>query len=185
MRNDIEQCTRHYRRKRDENYRRASAGCGETCRDGKKKELGVIATKTSIESGAFQLSISRFAPDAKITAAACPDFVPMIESGHYLPDDPMVQRIVAQSLEPLKDVGALLLGCTHYGLIADAISAYLGPDTILVGRRTLLRKRRRVICATAACLHPKAAARAITQAAALVDFETLAPIMLGYGLKAP
>lgn len=57
----------------------------------------------------------------------------MIESGHYLPDDPMVQRIVAQSLEPLKNVGALLLGCTHYGLIADAISAYLGPDTILVG----------------------------------------------------
>lgn len=83
-----------------------------------RKELGVIATKTSIESGAFQLGVSRFAPDAKITAVACPDFVPMIESGHYLPDDPMVQRIVAQSLEPLKDVGALLLGCTHYGLIA-------------------------------------------------------------------
>lgn len=67
-----------------------------------RKELGVIATKTSIESGAFQLGVSRFAPDAKITAVACPDFVPMIESGHYLPDDPMVQRIVAQSLEPLK-----------------------------------------------------------------------------------
>ena len=42
-----------------------------------RKKLGVIATKTSIESGAFQLGVSRFAPDAKITAVACPDFVPI------------------------------------------------------------------------------------------------------------
>ena len=150
-----------------------------------RKELGVIATKTSIESGAFQLSISRFAPDAKITAAACPDFVPMIESGHYLPDDPMVQRIVAQSLEPLKDVGALLLGCTHYGLIADAICEYLGKTSSLSGRRTLLRKRRCVICATATCSHPAAAARAITQAAARPILRLWLPLCSATGLKAP
>ena len=172
----------HYRRKRDENYRRAPAGCRKSFRDG-RKELGVIATKTSIESGAFQLSISRFAPDAKITAAACPDFVPMIESGHYLPDDPMVQRIVAQSLEPLKDVGALLLGCTHYGLIADAISAYLGKDVVLVGAADASAETTVRYLRDCDMLASGGGSESYYTSGSTADFEALAPIMLGYGLK--
>ena len=56
----------------------------------------------------------------------------MIESGHYLPSDPVVRDAVARSLEPLKGVGALLLGCTHYGLISAAIEDYMGAETRLV-----------------------------------------------------
>ena len=148
-----------------------------------RKRLGVIATKTSIESGAFQKEIGRFAPTAEITAIACPDFVPMIESGHYLPSDPMVRDVVERSLEALKGVGALLLGCTHYGLIAEAISAYLGADVILVGAAD----------ASAQCLaqylreHDMLAAGGGSESyytsGSTADFETLAPVMLGYELK--
>lgn len=148
-----------------------------------RKELGVIATKTSIESGAFQLGVSRFAPDAKITAVACPDFVPMIESGHYLPDDPMVQRIVAQSLEPLKNVGALLLGCTHYGLISDAISAYLGKDVVLVGAADASAETTARYLRDCDMLASGGGSESYYTSGSTADFEALAPIMLGYGLK--
>lgn len=148
-----------------------------------RKKLGVIATKTSIESGAFQAEISRFAPDAFVSAVACPEFVPMIESGHYLPTDPMVRDVVARSLKPLEGFGALLLGCTHYGLIADAISAFLGSDVILVGAAD----------ASAQCLERylkdndlaacSGGEESYYTSGSTADFETLAPIMLGYELK--
>lgn len=100
-----------------------------------KKRLGVIATKTSIESGAFEREISLRCPSASVTALACPKFVPMIESGAFSPEDPEVQAVVAETLAPLREAGveALLLGCTHYGIISEAIQAYLGDDIVLVG----------------------------------------------------
>lgn len=65
---------------------------------------------------------------------ACPDFVPLIESGHYSPDDALIREAVARYLRPMKDagVGAILLGCTHYGLISAAIEDYMGAETRLV-----------------------------------------------------
>ncbi len=148
-----------------------------------RKKLGVIATKTSIESGAFQAEISRFAPEAEITAVACPDFVPMIESGHYLPSDPMVRDVAARSLEPLKGVGALLLGCTHYGLIAEAISAYLGADVILVGAADASAQCLAQYLRENGLLASSGGSESYYTSGSAEDFEALAPIMLGYELK--
>ena len=148
-----------------------------------KKTLGVIATKTSIESGAFQTEISRRAPDAEVTALACPEFVPMIESGHYLPSDPVVRDAVARSLEPLKGVGALLLGCTHYGLISDAISAYLGPDVILVGAADASAQCLVQYLRETDRLAVHGGSESYYTSGSTADFEALAPVMLGYELK--
>ena len=144
-----------------------------------RKKLGVIATKTSIESGAFQAEISRLAPEAEVTALACPEFVPMIEGGHYLPDDPIVRNVVSRSLEPLKSVGALLLGCTHYGLIADAISAYLGSDVILVGAADASAQ----YLSENNLLASDGGDESYYTSGSTADFESLAPVMLGYALK--
>ena len=148
-----------------------------------RKKLGVIATKTSIESGAFQAEIGRLAPDAQLTAIACPEFVPMIESGHYLPSDPMVRDVVERSLEPLKGVGALLLGCTHYGLIAEAISAYLGEDVILVGAADSAAQCLARYLRGHDMLASAGGSESYYTSGSTADFEALAPIMLGYELK--
>jgi len=96
--------------------------------------LGVIATRASIESGVFKRRITQLAPEKKVIAVPCQSFVELIESGHSAPDDPMVQDCVAQSLEPLRQQGisALLLGCTHFGYLSEAIRAYLGDEVKLV-----------------------------------------------------
>ena len=58
----------------------------------------------------------------------------IIEDGHTAPSDPVVRGCVGKSLLPLKGKGlaALLLGCTHFGFLSEAISAYLGAEVMLI-----------------------------------------------------
>ena len=96
--------------------------------------LGIIATAASIKAGAFRRALTEKAPGRQIIDLPCPDFVPLIESGHTRPEDPALRRAVEEALAPVKaaGAGALLLGCTHYGIISDAIRDYLGPEVALV-----------------------------------------------------
>ena len=96
--------------------------------------LAVIATAASIRSGAFAKALQQRCPGREILAVSCPDFVPLIEGGHGEKDDPLLLDAVARYLEPVRKAkaAALLLGCTHYGIIADALREYLGPETELV-----------------------------------------------------
>ena len=100
----------------------------------KSGPLAVIATAASIRSGAFARALQQRCPDRAILAVPCPDFVPLIESGHTDREDPLLRCAVARYLQPVRDAGAaaLLLRCTHYGIIAGALRDYLGPETELV-----------------------------------------------------
>lgn len=96
--------------------------------------IGVIATAASIRSGGFQRALRASCPDAEILAVPCPDFVPLIESGRYSPEDAALRRAVEEYLTPIRDGGAraLVLGCTHYGLIEEAIRAFLGDGVRII-----------------------------------------------------
>ena len=93
--------------------------------------LGVIATEASVRSGSFERALREACPGREILAVPCPDFVPLIESGHDS-EHPAVREAVARYCAPLRGADAVLLGCTHYGIIGRAIAAYLGPETALV-----------------------------------------------------
>ena len=148
------------------------------------KRLGVIATQCSVESGAFQKELLRLRPDAEVTALACPEFVPMIERGHYTADDAEVRKTVAETLRPLKEAGveALLLGCTHYGLIAEAISDYLGRDVELIGAADASARVLKAYI-EAEGMQADGGDEQYYTSGSVEDFTALAPIMLGYGLK--
>ena len=96
--------------------------------------IGVIATAACIAGGAFQRGLAAACPGKELVAVACPAFVPLIESGHYDPDDAALQRAVAEYLAPIRDAGAgtLVLGCTHYGLIEEAIRRFMGEDVRVI-----------------------------------------------------
>lgn len=96
--------------------------------------LGVIATSASVKSGAFQRALEKLCPGREIISVACPDFVTLIESGHSGAEDELVCAAVEKYLRPMKKAGcaAVLLGCTHFGIIAEAISAYMGGETRLI-----------------------------------------------------
>ena len=104
------------------------------CAVSRKGKIGVIATPATINSGRFQAAIEENWPGADVLAKSCPLFVPLVENGHYLPDDPIVIPTVELYLRPFREWGAetLILGCTHYPLLMDAIRNYLGPGVRLI-----------------------------------------------------
>lgn len=96
--------------------------------------VAVIATAASIASGAYQRALEAACPGRRVLGIPCPDFVPLIESGHTDASDPLVQDAVRRYLQPAReaDAGVLLLGCTHYGIIEEAITDFLGSEVTLV-----------------------------------------------------
>ncbi len=95
--------------------------------------IGVIATEATVASGAYRRAIRRLRPTAEVLERACPLLVPLVEEGRG-PDDPIVRAVLAEYLAPLVEahVAAVVLGCTHYPLLASGIAAVLGPDVVLV-----------------------------------------------------
>ena len=142
--------------------------------------VGVIATEATVRAGAFAEALRARCPGRRIVSVACPDFVPLIESGHVLPDDPAVAEAAERYLAPLRaeKPQALLLGCTHYGLIAPAIRACLGAEVELVEASSCAAAR----MAAYLTEHGMCGGRGRLQCLTSGDrarFAALAPLLLG------
>ena len=108
----------------------AQAACGLT-RNGK---VGVIGTEATIKSGSYGKAIRGIRPDVSVIGAACPLFVPLVENGFTARDNKVAQLVTEQYLAPIKKEGVdtLILGCTHYPIIKDVISDFMGDSVTLV-----------------------------------------------------
>jgi glutamate racemase len=99
-----------------------------TTRNGR---VGVIGTKATITSGAYTDALAA-APHVTVTGAACPQFVDFIERG--ITSGRALLGVAHAYLEPLQraDVDTLILGCTHYPLLAGLIGLVMGDGVTLV-----------------------------------------------------
>lgn len=95
--------------------------------------IGVIGTQGTVASGAYQEAIVRERPGSSVFARPCPLFVPLAEEGWTDPHDEIVRGVARRYLAPLRAEGidTLVLGCTHYPLLAGAIGAEM-PGVALV-----------------------------------------------------
>ena len=143
--------------------------------------LGVLATQASINSGAFRRELERCGAEQDAIYMACPDFVPLIESGHYSPDDAAVREAVSKYLRPMRDAGvrAILLGCTHYGLIEQAIQDYMGKETRLVSASESAARDLRDTLSAIGISGGSGKERYLTSGAT-EDFGRMAAIFLGW-----
>ena len=98
----------------------------------RNNHIGVIGTRATIKSGAYERAIRELNPQARVTARACPLLVPLIEEG-WLQSD-VTDKVLMQYLRPLLDaeIDTLVLGCTHYPLLRPAIHRLLGQEITLV-----------------------------------------------------
>lgn len=103
------------------------------------QKIGVIATQGTVTSGAYQDEIQAVNADATIFQQAEPDFVQLVEAN--LAQAATTKDIVAQHLAPLtaQGIDTLVLGCTHFPLLTEAITEAVGPNVKLVdpGRETV------------------------------------------------
>ncbi len=83
--------------------------------------VGVLATENTVASGSFIRELSKLCKNIHVFQQACPALVPLIEQGQY--DTGEMRELVMQYITPLlqQDIDTLILGCTHYGLIADIV----------------------------------------------------------------
>ena len=94
--------------------------------------VGVIGTVGTIASGAYQRAAASISPGLVLTCAACPGFVEFVEAGDV--DSDQVYVLAERLLAPVRAAGVdtLVLGCTHYPLLARTISEVMGRDVVLV-----------------------------------------------------
>ncbi|MFN2477076.1 MAG: glutamate racemase [Chthoniobacterales bacterium] len=94
--------------------------------------IGVIGTRATIKSGAYERALVELNPHVRVTARACPLLVPLIEEGRL--ESEITDKVLLEYLQPLVDDGvdALVLGCTHYPLLRPAIARLLGDSVTLV-----------------------------------------------------
>lgn len=95
----------------------------------RNKKIGVIATKATVESGAYEKAIAAYDPEVEVLSAACPLLVPLVENGRFEVGDIVIETVVREYLDPLlaEGIDTLVLGCTHYPLLQDVIT-HLYPD---------------------------------------------------------
>ena len=106
----------------------------------KNKRIGILGTAATIRSASFEKELLTIDPTIEITATPCPLFVPLVESGWIADNDEVAVPMVRRYLAATKAAGidTLILGCTHFPLLAPIIRAELGDEVTLIdsGRET-------------------------------------------------
>lgn len=100
----------------------------------RSRRVGVAATYASVGSGAYERAFHDIDGRISVFSRACPLFVPLVEEGRCHPGDPVVDVVVADHLKAFQDasIDTLVLGCTHYPLLREAIGRAMGPEVALV-----------------------------------------------------
>jgi len=96
--------------------------------------IGIIGTSATIKSSSYVKYISEQNPSVKTVSKACPLFVPLVENGYVSSGNPVVQYVVSEYLSAIKESGAdtVILGCTHYPILKEAIGNFLGENVALI-----------------------------------------------------
>ncbi len=102
-------------------------------RETRTGRIGLIGTRASIASTAYDDKLRDYLPTAVIVKTACPLFVPLVEEGRTDPNDAVLKLIAAEYLEPIYEanVDTLILGCTHYPLIKEVIAEIMGDIALI------------------------------------------------------
>jgi glutamate racemase len=92
----------------------------------KKKKIGVVATRATVNMHAYTKEIQKLAPDLTVREKACPLLVPLIEEGWS--KKPETKMILRKYLHPLKNehIDTLILACTHYPVLFKEFQKMMG-----------------------------------------------------------
>lgn len=96
------------------------------------RRIGVIGTTSTIHSGAYERALLAINPRLRIQSKECPLLVPLVEEGW--PEDDVLNGVLLRYLGMFKQtpVESLILGCTHYPYLKQAIQRVVGPDVNLI-----------------------------------------------------
>lgn len=94
--------------------------------------IGVIGTRATVESGAYDRALRDLSPEVRVFSTACPLFVPLAEE--RMEGRRAAKLIAEEYLSPLaaQEIDTLILGCTHYPLLKETIQEVVGDSVAVV-----------------------------------------------------
>lgn len=101
-------------------------GCKAAYEHSADKRVGIIGTRGTIAAGAYRRGLLELDPKIEVFEKACPLLAPLVEEG--VTEGPIVEMVLQEYLTEMVDSGVdtLVLGCTHYPLLKNAIHTVLG-----------------------------------------------------------
>jgi len=98
----------------------------------RNNKIGIIGTEGTVKSRAYSKTIQAMRPAVETFEKACPLFVPLVEEGFS--HDEVTDLVASRYLKELKAAGidTLVLGCTHYPLLKETISGFMGEGITLI-----------------------------------------------------
>jgi glutamate racemase len=136
-------------------------------------QVGVIGTTATINSRAYEDAFAA-APQVTVHGVACPQFVEFVERG--ITSGRALLGLASSYLEPLQQeqVDTLVLGCTHYPLLAGLIGLVMGDGVTLVSSADETAKDAYRLLTQRGLLRPDDAAPPVHQFLATGDPEPFA-----------
>lgn len=100
--------------------------------ESKRKKIGVIGTRATINNKAYSKTIKKINKNIEVFEKACPLFVPLAEEGwtHHRATHEIAEEYLKELKE--KEIDTLVLGCTHYPILADVIQKVMGSNVKLI-----------------------------------------------------
>lgn len=97
----------------------------------KNKCIGMISTTRTAHSARYLSLLELFGQNARILSVGCPGLMDCVEAGEF--DSPSTIALLHKYLDPLIDAGidTLILGCTHYPFLTDAIRSIVGSEILI------------------------------------------------------
>lgn len=96
-------------------------GVRESILSTRNKKVGILGTRTTVESGAYQNLLKSMDSRIEVFATPAPLLVPLVEEGWI--DRPVTRMVIKEYLAPFKNWGVdtVILGCTHYPLLKQVM----------------------------------------------------------------
>ncbi len=108
--------------------------CLAAVKASKTKKIGIIGTSATINSKAYVNILNSLDSNLQVFSYSCPLFVPLVENGFTDKNDAVTNLAIEHYLFELKQksIDTLILGCTHYPIIKDNISKFIGKEVKLI-----------------------------------------------------
>jgi len=107
-------------------------GCRLAAASTTNGRVGLLATTATVRSGAYERALAASSPELELVSVPCPDLAPIVQTG--FPFDRRVVDTARAYCRPLRAAGVdtVILGCTHYPLVAPMLQRSLGPEVRLI-----------------------------------------------------
>ncbi|MGL4362355.1 MAG: glutamate racemase [Cellulosilyticaceae bacterium] len=111
----------------------------------RNSKIGIIGTEATISSEKYPKLLHSQNPHLKVYSKACPLFVPLVEEGWV--NHEVTRQVVREYLHSLiiHEVDTLILGCTHYPMLADVIQEVAGEAVTLINPAQEAAERVRIL----------------------------------------